>query len=44
VSYVDKLETIRRLLNVLKIGGLDPVQKLGEMMFKNGVVRLMNSD
>jgi hypothetical protein len=38
VGYVDKLETIRRWLNVLKISGLDPVQKLGEMLLKVGML------
>lgn len=38
VSYVDKLETIRRWLSVRKTRRLDPVQKLGEMRLKVGLL------
>jgi hypothetical protein len=34
VSYVHQIETIIRWLSVLKTGGLDPVEKLGEMVLK----------
>jgi hypothetical protein len=36
MSCVDKLETIRRGLNVLKKYGLDPVPKIRKMMLKLG--------
>ena len=34
VSYVDKLETIRRWLSVLKTSRLDPVQVLKKKLLK----------
>jgi hypothetical protein len=40
ISYVDKLETIRRGLNVLKKYGLDPVPKIEK---KDAQVRLSGS-
>jgi hypothetical protein len=44
MSCVDKLETIRRGLNVLKKRGLDPVPKIKENDVQSWAVRFMGSN